>query len=97
MQIIIDLSPAEAKAIAHIMEDVNEWAQYTIHNRCRIAIDEIVSLEVQRKLDAGEPITGSKDDIVMSANIETAVERVAREQVELAARIAAEQAAQQGA
>lgn len=95
MQIIIELSQAESKAIAHIMEDVNEWAQYTIHNRCRLAVEEIVAAEVQRKLAANEPITGSKDDIVLAANIETAVARMAREQSELAARIAAEQAAQQ--
>lgn len=97
MQITITLSAAEEKAIAHIMEDVNDWAQYTIHNRCRIAIEEIFAAEVQRKIAVGETISGTKEDIIMAANIETAVERMAREQAELEARIALEQAAQQGA
>jgi hypothetical protein len=52
--------------------------------RCRIAIEEIVSLEVQRKLAAGEPITGTKDDLVLEADIETAAERQARIEAEMA-------------
>lgn len=51
-----------------------------------LAQDEIVNAEVQRKLAAGESIAGSKDDIVMAANIESAAERQARFEVEQAAR-----------
>ncbi len=57
-----------------------------MHERCRIAIDEIVNAEVQRKLAAGEPIAGSKDDIVMAANVESAAEKQARLDAEAAAK-----------
>ena len=54
-----------------------EWIDGAVHNRCRIAIDEIVDAEVQRLLAAGKDITGSKEDIVMAAPIKTAAERQA--------------------
>ena len=47
---------------------------------------KIVAAEVQRKLTAGESITGSKDDIVMAAPVESAAERQARMEAEMAAR-----------
>ena len=85
----ITLSDAENKALGVVSVSQQEWIDNAVHERCRIAIDEIVNAEVQRKLAAGESITGSKDDIVMAANVESAAE--------LQARIEAEMAAQQGA
>jgi hypothetical protein len=46
-----------------------------VHERCRIAIEEIVNAEVQRKLAANETISGSKEDIVLAAPIKSAAER----------------------
>jgi hypothetical protein len=92
----ITLSDAEEKALAFVAMSPDEWIQNAVHERCRCAIEEIVATEVQRKLAAGETISGSKDDIVMAANIESAVERNARMELEIAARIA-EMKAQQGA
>jgi hypothetical protein len=84
----ITLSDAEDKALGVISFSQNDWIQNAVHERCRLAIDEIVNAEVQRKLAAGQPITGSKEDIVMAADIESAVERQTREDAEEAARIA---------
>jgi hypothetical protein len=80
----ISLTEAEDKALSAVAIDQNEWIQHAVHERCRIAIEEIVSLEVQRKLAAGEPITGTKDDLVLEADIETAAERQARIEAEMA-------------
>lgn len=77
-QYTIILTEAQDKALSSVAIDQNEWIQNVVHERCRIAIDEIVNVEVQRKLAAGESITGSKEDIVLAADIETAVERQAR-------------------
>jgi hypothetical protein len=85
----ITLNDAEDKALHHVALSAQDWIDNVVHERCRIAIDEIVAAEVQRKLSANEPITGSKDDIVMAANIESVAERNAR--------LEAERAAQQGA
>jgi hypothetical protein len=85
----ITLSAAEDKALKSVAFSAQDWIDNAVHERCRIAIEEIVNAEVQRKLAAGQPIAGSKDDIVLAANIESAAERQAR--------LAAEQAAMQGA
>lgn len=88
MQFTITLTDAENKALGVVARNQNDWIQNAVHERCRIAIDEIVAAEVQRKLTAGEPITGTKDDIVMAAQIESAAERQARFEAEAAARAA---------
>ena len=81
----ITLSDAEDKALGVVALSQNDWIQNAVHERCRIAIEEIVAAEVQRKLTAGESITGSKDDIVMAAPVESAVDRQARMEAEAAA------------
>ena len=81
----ITLSDAEDKALGVVAFSQNDWIQNAVKERCRIAIEEIVATEVQRKLAAGESITGSKDDIVMAANVESAAERQARMEAEMAA------------
>jgi len=78
----ITLSNAEDKALKSVAVSAQDWIDNAVHERCRIAIEQIVNAEVQRKLAAGEPITGSKDDIVMAANVESAAERNARLETE---------------
>ena len=78
----ITLSDAEDKALHAVALSAQDWIDNAVHERCRIAIDEIVNAEVQRKLAAGESITGSKEDIVNAANIESAAERQARLEAE---------------
>jgi hypothetical protein len=78
----IILSNAEDKALKSVAVSAQDWIDNAVHERCRIAIEEIVAAEVQRKLAANESITGSKEDIVMAANIESAAERNARLEAE---------------
>ena len=85
--ITVNLSDAEFKALECIAISAQDWIDNAVHERCRIAIDEIVNAEVQRKLAANESITGSKDDIVMAANIESAAERQTRMDAEQAAKL----------
>ena len=73
----ITLSDAEDKALSIAAISQEEWINNVVHHRCRIAIDEIVNAEVQRKLEIGEPIIGNKEDIVMAAQIKSAAERQA--------------------
>jgi hypothetical protein len=82
----ITLSDAEDKALHVVALSAQDWIDNAVHERCRIAIDEIVNAEVQRLLAAGQPITGSKEDIVMAADVESAAERNARLEAEAAAR-----------
>jgi hypothetical protein len=81
----ITLSEAENKALGVVAISQQNWIDNVVHERCRIAIEEIVAAEVQRKLAAGETISGSKEDIVNAADIESAAERQARLEAEQAA------------
>lgn len=78
--ITVTLSDAEYKALTVVALDPSEYVNNFAKERCRIAIDEIVNAEVQRKLAAGEPITGSKEDIVLAADVETAAQVKARQE-----------------
>lgn len=78
----IILSDAQDKALSVVALDQQEWIENAVFERCRLAIEEIVNSEVQRKLAAGETISGSKEEIVLAANIETAAEVQARQQTE---------------
>jgi len=71
----ITLSDAEDKALHAVAFSAQEWIDNAIHERCRIAIEEIVNAEVQRLLGEGKPIIGTKDDIVMAAPVKSAAER----------------------
>ena len=76
----ITLTDAEDKALGYVAASQQDWIDNAVHERCRIAIDEIVNAEVQRLLAAGQSITGSKDDIVVAAPIKSAAERNAEAQ-----------------
>jgi len=76
----ITLTDAEDKALGFVAASQQDWIDNAVHERCRIAIDEIVNAEVQRKLANNETISGSKEDIVMAANIKSAAERNAEAQ-----------------
>jgi hypothetical protein len=77
----ITLSDAEDKALAYVAVSQQEWIDNAIHERCRVAIEEIVAAEVQRKLELGETISGTKDDIVLAAPILSAAERNEQNQI----------------
>ena len=71
----ITLSAAEDKALHVVALSAQDWIDNAVHERCRVAIEEIVAEEVQRLLAAGQPITGTKDDIVLNAPVKSAAER----------------------
>lgn len=60
----ITLSSAEDKALSYAAVSQDEWIQNAIHERCRIAIEEIVQLTVQKCLESNIQIPGSKDEMV---------------------------------
>ena len=76
----ITLSAAEDKALGVAALSQDDWIQNAVHERCRIAIEEIVASEVQRLLAAGQSITGSKEDIVNAAAVQSAAERQAAQE-----------------
>lgn len=87
----INLSSAEDKALSFAALSQNEWIQNAIHERCRVAIEEIVGITVQKCLETNTSIPGSKDAMVDLAFekgwVKTAAERQAEIEAELAARL----------
>lgn len=75
----VEYTETENKAMAYAAADVNDWIQNAAHERARIAIDEIVAIAIQKFLEAGQSIPGSKDEIVNAAFangwVKTAAER----------------------
>ena len=63
----VNYTETENNAMTYAAADVNDWIQNAAHERARIAIDEIVALAVQKFLEAGQSIPGSKDEIVAAA------------------------------
>ena len=73
----IELTETQEKALAYVASSPQEWAENVVHNRCRIAIDEIYEMEVAR-MTADPDITSipaDKDAVVLAADIQSAAER----------------------
>jgi hypothetical protein len=73
----IILNDAQDKALNAVATSAQDWINNAVYERCRLAIEEIVNAEVQRKLAANETISGSKEDIVLAAPIKSAAQREA--------------------
>jgi hypothetical protein len=74
----ITLSDAEDKALSIIALSQQEWINNAVHERCRIAIEEIVAAEVERITSEGGTLSGTKEDIVLASPVQTAAERNAQ-------------------
>jgi hypothetical protein len=77
MEYTVILTEAEQKALAYVATDPNAWIQNAVKERCRLAIEEIFQMEVQRML-ADPTITeipADRDAVVLAANILSAAER----------------------
>ena len=83
----ITLTDTEDKALAYAAASQQDWIDNVIHNRCRIAIDEIVKLAVDKFLAAGESMPGDRDQIVAIAFergwVKTAAQRNVEAQAEM--------------
>ena len=90
----IELSAAEDAALSSVALSQQEWIDNVVHERARIAIEEIVAITVQKCLETNTPIPGSKDAMVTLAFANAWVKTSAERQAELAARLASEQDAE---
>lgn len=63
----ITLTETEDLAMQYTSISVDDWIQNVVHDRARIAVDEIVQIAVQKCLENGVPIPSTKDEIVSLA------------------------------
>jgi hypothetical protein len=71
----VSITDAQKRALEYNMISIQDWIENFVNARAETAIDEIVNTEIQRKLAAGETISGTKEEIVMAADIQSAEER----------------------
>ena len=67
MDYTITLTDTENKALSYASLSQQDWIDNAVHNRCRIAIDEIVDIYTKRALDEGVQIPATRELIVADA------------------------------
>ena len=93
MNYTITLTQAENDALAYAALSQDDWIQNAVHERCRVAIDEIVQIGVQKCLETNTQVPGTKDAIVELAFAQGWVKTAAVRQAEAEAAAAAQAAA----
>jgi hypothetical protein len=95
MNYTITLTSAEDAALSFAALSQDGWIQNAIHERCRIAIEEIAKICVEQCLANNIQIPGSKDAMVdlafQNGWVITAAQRQAQAEAEAAARAQAAQ------
>ena len=89
----VTLTQAENSALGYAALSQDDWIQNAVHERARIAIDEIVQITVAKCLESGIQIPGSKDEMVELAFTQGWVKSAAQRQAEFEAEAAAQAAA----
>ena len=67
MNYTITLTETEKLAMEYIAYDAQEWIQHAATERARLATEEIVKIAVDKFLEAGQSIPGSREEIVAAA------------------------------
>ena len=67
MEYTIKLTDTEDKALSYVSATQQDWIDNVVHNRCRIATDEIVGIYTKRALDEGVQIPTTREKIVNDA------------------------------
>ena len=74
---IVSLTEAEDKALGVVTLSQQEWIDNAVKERCRIAMEEIFQMEIQRMLT--DPtiteIPADREAVVLAADIKSAAER----------------------
>jgi hypothetical protein len=77
MNITVTLTEAEAKALAYAAVSPQEWVDNAVHERCRIAMEEIFQIEVARML--ADPniteIPADREAVVLASTLPSAAEK----------------------
>ena len=101
MNYTIALTAVEDAALSYAALSQQDWIDNAVHERCRIAIEDIAKICIEQCLANNIQIPGSKEAMVdlafQNGWVLTAADRQAQMEAEMAARAQAEAAATQGA
>jgi hypothetical protein len=67
IQYTVTLSEAENMALSYVALSQQEWIDNAVHERCRVAIEEIVKICVEKCLETNTQIPNSKNEMVILA------------------------------
>lgn len=67
MNYTIELTETEKAAMEYVAYDPQEWIENATKERARLATEEIVKIAVDKFLEAGQTIPGSREEIVAAA------------------------------
>ena len=68
----VTLTDAEDKAIHAVALSAQDWINNAVHERCRLAMEEIVNKHVQEQLVSGQPLAGSThEEIVLAVEVKS--------------------------
>jgi hypothetical protein len=73
----VTLTDAELKALAFVALEPQSWIDNVVHERCRIAMEQIFEQEVSRMVAdlSTVSIPADREQVVLSAEIKSAAER----------------------
>jgi len=63
----IELTNTEKAAMEYIAYDPQAWVENALKERARLATEEIIKIAVDKFLEAGQTIPGSREEIVLAA------------------------------
>ena len=67
MKYTVELTDTEDKALGYAAFSQQDWIENLVHERCRIAIEDIVQITAKHCLDNGIQIPATREDIVAFA------------------------------
>jgi hypothetical protein len=67
MEYTITLTETEKLAMEYIAYEPQDWVENLVKERARLAIEDIIKLAVEKFLEAGQSIPGSREEIVAAA------------------------------
>ena len=81
----VELTEAQQKALEYVAVDPAEWIRNVVHNRCRMAMEDIYNSEIERMTNDPNisAIQADKNHIVLDAEIQTAAQAQAASEEEL--------------
>ncbi|CAB4171958.1 hypothetical protein UFOVP923_39 [uncultured Caudovirales phage] len=79
----VTITDAEYKALAFDVLDPQDWIENAVHERCRVAMEEIFKQEVARMLADPETtsIPADREAVVLAADIKTAAQIQAEQMI----------------
>lgn len=80
----VTYTETEDMAMHYAAMSADDWIQNAAHERARIAIEEIVKIAVDKFLEAGQSIPGTREEIVAAAFTNGWVKTAADRQAEVA-------------